>query len=99
MTTVLITYAGDATTRFDRDYYSKAHLPLVMEAWGRHGLETTAAFFPSGDGAGTIAICICEFKDEAAIQASLNSPQIEQVMADVHHFTDAKPAQRRAIPV
>lgn len=46
MTIVYVAYAGDAATRFHRDYYVAHHLPLVMEAWGRHGLESCSAFFP-----------------------------------------------------
>ena len=99
MTMLFVTYAGDAGTRFDRAYYVGTHLPLVMEAWGPYGLETIAAFFPADDGAGMIALCVCGFRDEAAISSALGSPQTERVMADVKHFTDAKPSQSRAVPL
>ena len=98
MTTMYVTYAGDAGTRFDRDYYVANHLPLVMEAWGPHGLDAVAAFFPAGDGAGTIAVCMCGFRDEAAMSAALASPQTGRVMADVRHFTDVEPSRSRAVP-
>ena len=97
MTTLYVTYPGDAATRFNREYYVRTHLPLVMEAWGPHGLESAAAFFPSGDGAGTIAVCICRFRDDAAISAALESPGIGGVMADVKNFTDAKPSRIRTV--
>lgn len=32
MTTMYVIYPGDAATRFDRVYYVRAHLPLVMQA-------------------------------------------------------------------
>ena len=98
MTTVFITYAGDTTTHFDRDYYVSTHLPLVLEAWELHGLKTIAAFFPAGDGAGTIAIAVCVFQNETAISAAFSSPQTDRVMADVKHFTNVKPSQSRAVP-
>ncbi len=97
MPTLFVTYPGDAGTRFDRDYYVASHLPMVMEAWGPCGLLSCAAFFPAGDGAGTVAVCICRFRDEAAVQAALGSPETPRVMADVTVFTDAKPAQSRAV--
>ena len=79
MVTVYITYAGDADTRFDRDHWIDVHLPLVREAWGPHGLISTAGFFPSGRGAGgLIAICPCVFRDEAALQAALACPETER---------------------
>ena len=99
MVTLLVTYPGEADTRFDREYYVTTHLPLVRRAWGPCGMESIAAFFPSGDGDGTIALCACGFRDEAALQAALHSPQTPEVMADVPHFTDAKPAQSRAQPL
>lgn len=99
METMYVTYPGDADTRFDREYYVSTHLPLVMKAWGGYGLESAAAFFPPSDGAGTIAVCICRFRDDAALRAALASPQSGPVMADIAKFTDATPAQSRAAPI
>lgn len=67
-----------------------------MEAWSGYGLESAAAFFPPSDGAGTIAVCICRFRDDAALHAALASPQSGPVMADVAKFTDARRAARTA---
>ncbi len=99
MTTIYVTYPGDAGTRFDRDYYVRKHLPLVMASWGPLGLESCAAFWPADLGTGTIAICECRFRDEAAMRAALASPETPRVMADIDQFTDAKPAQSLAGPI
>jgi len=96
MTTLFVTYPGDADTRFDRDYYLTTHLPLVRAAWGPHGLQTAAAFFPPTDGAGTIAVCVCEFESDDALQAAFAAPQTAGVMADIPHFTNAVPVRSRA---
>lgn len=97
--TLYVTYAGDAGTRFDRDYYVKNHLPLAMEAWGPHGLLSAAAYFPAITGPGTIAIAELRFRDDAAVAASLAAPESAHVMADVPHYTDASPALLRATPL
>ena len=99
MTTLIVTYPGDVGTPFDRTYYVDRHLPLVMEAWSPYGLESAAAFFPFDDGAGIIALCVCQFEDEASLTSALASPQTMRVMADVPHFTEAKPTQSRAVPL
>lgn len=99
MTTLYVTYPGDADTHFDRAYYLAHHVPLVMASWGPLGLQSCAAFWPADDGAGTIAIAECKFRDEAAMRAALASPETPKVMADIAHFTDAKPAQSVASPV
>ncbi len=96
MKTIFVTYAGDSTTRFDREYYVEKHLPLVTAAWAPHGMQSIAAFFPTGSGEGTIAVCVCEFRDDDAVTASLHAPETKAVMDDVLHFTDAKPRQLQA---
>ena len=96
MTTIFVTYAGDAGTPFDRTYYVESHLPLVREAWTGHGLTSIGAFFPTGDNAGVIAIAVCKFRDEAAVAAALESPQTPAVMADVKRFTAVAPTLSRA---
>lgn len=99
MMIMYVTYPGDPTTRFDRTYYVQNHLPLVMRAWGPLGLESCAAFWPAEDGAGTIAIAECRFRDEAAMRAALASSKTPRVMADIVKFTDAQPAQSRAAAI
>lgn len=99
MTILYVTYPGNAATHFDRARYVSHHLPLVMEAWGPHGLLSCSAFFPAGDGGGTIAIAECKFRDEGALQAALASSETPRVMADVPSFTAAKPVQSRAAPI
>ena len=91
-----VTYPGDAGTRFDRKYYVDTHLRLVLASWRRYGLETTAAFFPEGGGAGTIAICACRFRDEQAVHDAFAGPEARAVMADLPHFTDAQTVQSLA---
>jgi uncharacterized protein (TIGR02118 family) len=95
MTRMFVTYAGDCTTRFDRQYYVNTHLPLVMTTWAPHGLRSAAAYFPATDTAETIAVAICEFEDEAAVDAALACPGSAAVMADVCIFTDSEPVQHR----
>ena len=95
MTTLFVTYRGGPSTRFDRGYYVEEHLPRVTAAWGPYGLQNIAAFFPSGDGAGTIAVCVCEFRDDRAMNESLRAPETQSVMDDVKQFTDAAPIQMR----
>ena len=96
---IYVYYAGPANSRFDRDYYVDAHLPIVMEAWAKYGLTSVRAFFPPEDAAGTLAICECLFRDENAVEAAFSSPEAPGVMADVARFTDLAPKQVRALPL
>jgi uncharacterized protein (TIGR02118 family) len=94
---VYVTYQGTQQDRFDRDYYDNVHLPLVMEAWGPYGLLVTDAFYPASVHAGTVAICECIFRDEAALHAAFASPEAVEVMADVPRFTSIAPGRVRAV--
>ena len=95
MTTLVVTYAGNSETPFDRQYYVDNHLPLVEECWKPYGLLSATAFFPSGHGAGIIAVCLCQFRDEKAMADAISSSHSRRVMADVEHFTLVKPSQSR----
>ena len=97
MTTVYIAYPGDNNTRFDRAYYAEHHLPLVMDCWEEYGLRSLAPFYPEHDGKGTVALCICIFADEEAVDASFASPRTAEVMKDITNFTDAKAMQFKAV--
>jgi hypothetical protein len=33
-------------TYLKRDYYVDVHLPLALDCWREHGLESASAFFP-----------------------------------------------------
>jgi len=99
MAIVYVTYPGDATTHFDRTYYRTKHLPLVQKSWESYGLQSLSVFYPEEDGAGTIAICVLKFRDEAAVAASLASEATPQVLADIKNFTDATPTQTRDAPL
>jgi uncharacterized protein (TIGR02118 family) len=99
MITIFVTYTGDAATRFDRDYYVGVHLPLVLQAWGPYGLESANAFFPTSREAGAIAVAVCEFQNEAAMNTAFESSQTARVMADVKKFTDVEPRRWRAVPL
>ena len=70
-----------------------------MQCWRQHGLESLSVLYPEDLGKGTIAMCECKFRDDAAIKASFESVETPQVMADVKHFTDVTPTQTRAVPL
>jgi uncharacterized protein (TIGR02118 family) len=96
---VFVTYQGHPQTRFDRTYYVERHLPLVMAAWEKYGLDGVVAYFPAVEQHGTIAICECRFTSETAMNLAFSSPETPAVMADIGRFTDVEPTRVLAIPV
>lgn len=99
MITMIVSYAGDDTTPFDRDHWINFHFPLVRQSWGPYGLISASGFFPEGDGAGLIAVGVVNFQDEAAMYAALNSPETASIMADVEKVTAIKPNRSIATPL
>ena len=47
--------------------------------------------FPADDADGTLAVCECRFRDEAAVGAAFSCEEAPEVMADVALFTDLTP--------
>ena len=99
MITMIVTYAGNEDTPFNRDHWINVHFPLVRECWGPYGLVSAAGFFPRGDGAGLIAVATVNFRDEEAMQAALTAPETARVMADVEIVTAVKPQRAIAKPL
>ncbi|MCQ8239582.1 EthD family reductase [Rhizosaccharibacter radicis] len=96
---LFVAYEGDASSRFDRTYYVEHHLPIVAAAFGDFGLLDLSALFPAVARRGTIALCECRFRDEAAIAAAFGSEAAAGVMADVPNFTDLQPRRFRVVPL
>lgn len=94
---IYVTYVGKAGDRFDRAWFVDRHLPLVMESWARYGLQELKALFPTVERDGTVAICECLFRDEAAVDAAFGSPEARAVMDDVPKYTDIAPQRVRAV--
>ncbi|MCM2129543.1 EthD family reductase [Larsenimonas rhizosphaerae] len=98
--TLYIVYTGHQTDRFDRDYYVNTHLPMVRAAWQEHGLLQASALFPAEPPHDSIvAVAVCVFKSESALQACLDAPATGPVTADVSNFTDLMPGMHRTVPL
>lgn len=87
---LMVSYAAGEGATFDRAYYVDTHMPLVKDKWGPHGLTGAQAYFPEGDS-GTLAVAILTFRDAAARDAALGSPEAGPVFGDVPNFTNVQP--------
>jgi uncharacterized protein (TIGR02118 family) len=93
---VFVTYQGSAESRFDRVYYVERHLPMLRRLFAPLGLTGAQVFFPPSQETGTIAICECRYRDEAAFAACYGSADMPGLAADIGNFTDIMPVQLRA---
>jgi uncharacterized protein (TIGR02118 family) len=93
---IFVTYQGNAESRFDRVYYLERHLPMLRRLFGPLGLTSAQALFPPSQESGTVAICECRYRDEAALAACFASPAMPGLAADIGRFTDIMPVQLRA---
>ena len=97
--TLYVTYQGNLNSYFDRAYYANRHLPLVTKSFTQYGLTSVSVFYPEISQPGTLVICECIFRDEAAIHTAFSSSEATEVMNDVAHFTDINPVRLRGIPL
>lgn len=95
MATLVVRYPMHKGAMFDADYYTKTHIPLVEKAWRSHGLTGAEILFPHG-AQPDAAMALLRFRDQAAIDAAMASPDTADVMGDVPKFTDISPALYRA---
>jgi len=95
MVTFSVFYPARAGAKFDFDYYTATHIPLVREAFGATGLTSVDVHrgLSAGDGgqAPFLAIAHLNFESPEAMQASLTGPRAGEVIGDVANFTDIAP--------
>ncbi|MGC0211689.1 EthD family reductase [Streptomyces levis] len=98
METVYVTYRSNGENfRFDHDYFESVHLPMVRKAWEKHGLVSSIALYPKGEG-DIVAVAVNEFRDQRAAVAAFGSPETEEVMNDIVRYTDLTPSRLRGVP-
>ncbi|MHA0285540.1 EthD family reductase [Mycobacterium sp. C3-094] len=93
MSTFMVTYVGDGTSSFDRNYYESKHIPFVSKTWEPFGLERTDVYYPedSVDGQHVVAVALCHFADRAGLDRALAAAESGLVSDDIANFTDLSP--------
>ncbi len=84
-----------AATKFDMDYYLKSHMPLVMDTWGKHGLQKWSVIKlgpgPDGSKPQFAVQALMTFKDEEALKSAMGDAGTKAVFDDVPKFTNKSP--------
>lgn len=94
MIVVSITYPANEGSRFDLDYYTGKHLPLVQARWSECGLVETRVLrgigAPGGGPAAYHLTALLAFSSEEAF-ARAGQQHGREIMGDIKNFTDTKP--------
>jgi uncharacterized protein (TIGR02118 family) len=95
MISILVLYANSPGSRFDLNYYTSRHLPLVrrlLEPMGMRSLTyvTERALDPAAPHQAYRLIAELRFDDMATTQAALAAHGAE-TQADIPNFTDVAP--------
>ncbi len=95
MISVLVLYANEPGSRFDMDYYTSRHLPLVrrlLEPMGMRSLTFVreAALDPAAPAQAFQLIAELRFDDMESTKAAL-AAHGPQTQADIPNFTDVAP--------
>ncbi|MGE5566513.1 MAG: EthD family reductase [Parcubacteria group bacterium] len=90
-----VLYPANPGARFDFDYYTATHIPLVQEVFGPGGLRSVDVHqgLSAGDGGAAPFVCIAHlnFDSPEAMQAAFTAARAGEVMADIANFTDITP--------
>jgi uncharacterized protein (TIGR02118 family) len=96
MATLMVLYPNSDGAKFDSEYYSASHIPLVQQVWGGLGMTGTEVLFPAPGKQPFVAMVLIRFRDQEAINAALASRDTAKIMGDVPKFTNIKPTMFRA---
>ncbi len=95
MIMVSVMYPNQAGSKFDMDYYTNTHLPLVAERWGPLGLKgATVVKGLAGPEPGSPAtyqvMALVEFETSEAFEKAV-AAHGEEIFGDIPNFTDTQP--------
>ena len=93
MRTLFVTYRGNASDCFDREYYVNAHLPLAREIGEPLGMLSIEAFFPASTSTDMVAAGVIVFRDEQAERDLFSSPRFMELVNDLPNYTNLQPEQ------
>lgn len=93
MRTLLVTYRGTASDRFDREYFLNTHLPLAREIAEPLGMLSIEAFFPASAATNILAASVIVLRDEQAERDLFSSPRFSQLVDDLPNYTNLMPEQ------
>jgi len=102
MILVSVLYPGDEGSRFDTDYYTRTHIPLVKQRWGSMGLTEVRLLrgLPGADGGRPPyqVIALLTFDSAASFGRAADAHGAE-VFADIPNFTDVTPVLQISEPL
>jgi len=93
MRTLMVTYSGSASDRFDKEYFVNKHLPLVRQIAEPLGMLSIEAFVPAGKHTDIFAVGIIVLRDEQAEHDLFSSPRFTELVDDVPNYTNLMPKQ------
>ena len=82
----IVLYPRKEGSTFDKEYYLKTHMPLVMKHWGKHGLKSYAVSDPNADGPYSIS-AVLEFDSYEGFEKATQDPGTKEVMDDIKNFS------------
>jgi uncharacterized protein (TIGR02118 family) len=95
MIKVSVFYPNKEGSKFDMDYYTNSHIPMVQEKLGAALKGVSMEQGIGGPGPGTkpiyTAMIHMLFESVEAFQGAFE-PHAEAIMADIPNYTDVQPA-------
>ncbi|KAL3481478.1 hypothetical protein BJX99DRAFT_253402 [Aspergillus californicus] len=93
--TVTVVFPNDVDAKYDIDYYTKNHMPLIEKYWSKFGLKSWSVtkYIPGLDGsppAYSFGSEVC-WESEQGMNQAFGSPEAAEIMADVARFSNRPP--------
>jgi len=93
--TVTVVFPSDVDAKYDIDYYTKTHMPLIEKHWSKYGLQgwSVTKYVPGLDGAPSPYAFGSEvfWSSEDGMKSAFRSPEVAEIMDDVARFSNKRP--------
>lgn len=94
MAVISVVYPNRPGAKFDFDYYTSRHVPLIGERWGTMGLTGAQVLkgvaSPDGGAPGHLLTAMLTFESLEALQSAVAAHGAE-IIGDIANFTDLQP--------
>ncbi|KAK0370602.1 ethyl tert-butyl ether degradation EthD [Colletotrichum limetticola] len=93
--TIIVVFPNDPDAKYDIDYYTTKHMPLIQEQWGKYGVTSWSVtkFQPGADGTQPLYAfgSTVTWDNIEQIKTAFAGPEADGIMGDVPNFSNKQP--------
>ncbi|KAH6892892.1 ethyl tert-butyl ether degradation EthD [Thelonectria olida] len=93
--TITVLFPNEPDAKYDIDYYTTKHMPLIQTLWGKYGVKSwSATKFANGiNGSAPVYTfgSIVVWDNQEQVKTAFSGPEADEIMGDVPNFSNKQP--------